>query len=175
MDGDGVVEDQLEIIAQEVRQGGGGPGPQHIDPVGGEDRLYRPVEALPVGLLQGHADLLDVRLHHRGQDLLIAQPAVGYLDALHRGEPAAHHLLERLLHAGIPVVAQFCGEAHHRGLADMDRLAQPAGRHEGRLVIGVQYELSDGPLPLGEGGHPALYRCQNIPRHPYIPTFTAFG
>ena len=151
-----MVEDQVEIEAQEAGQGRRRAHAQDIDVPGRHNGVHRPVEVLPVRLLQSHADLLHVRLHHHGQDILVADAVVGHLDALDGGELGADHLLQGLLHGGIAVIAQFCGKAHHRGLADADGLAQAAGGHEGRLVIGLQNEIGNQLLSLGEGGHIAL-------------------
>ena len=50
-------------------------------------------------------------------------------------------------------------------LADADPLAQLAGRHKGRLVIGLQNVVGDPLLPLGEAVHILLDHSQNITIH----------
>ena len=75
------------------------------------------------------------------------------------------HFLQGLLHTGVSVIAQLRREAHHSGLADADPLAQLAGRHKGRLVIGLQNVVGDPLLPLGEAVHIFLDHSQNITIH----------
>ena len=153
MDDRDIIKDQVKIEAQKACNGGGGTHAQNVDVAGGDDGVHRLIELRPVGLLQREVNLLDIRLHDHGQDVLIADTIVGDLDALHGSELAADHLLQGLLHGGISVVAQLRGKAHHRGLADAHRFAQLAGRHEGRLVVRLQDEICNELLSLGKGAH----------------------
>ena len=61
--------------------------------------------------------------------------------------------LQGFLQLGIALKAQFGGKAHHGGFTDVNGLAQLAGRHKRRLVVGGQDVVGNELLPLGKGVH----------------------
>ena len=136
-----------------------------VDAPGGHDGVGGLVKAVPVDVLQCQTDLLNVRLKHHVQHVLIPDAVVSHLDALYRREPVTNHLLQGFLHAGVAVIAKLRGEADHGGLAYIDPLAQTAGGHKGRLIVGLQDIIGNAFLPLGEGIHIFLDYGQNIPIH----------
>lgn len=164
-----VVKQQVEVKTQKRSDGRRGAHTDDVDAPSRHDGVGGLVKAVPVDVLQGEADLLDVRLEHHIQHILIADAVVGHLNALHRGQPVADHFLQGLLHTGVAVISKLSGEAHHGGLAHIHPLAQTAGGHKGCLIIGLQDVVGNAFLPLGEGIHVFLDYGQNIPIHiPFI-------
>ena len=160
-----VVEHQIEVKAQEAGDGGGASHAKDVDGLGLQDVIHCGLEGGLVHLLQCGAYLLNIGLEHHRKDFLISKAIVGHLDALDRGELVADHLLQRPLHGGVSVIAQLHREPDHRGLADIDGLAQLAGRHECSLVVGIQDIIGDELLSLGEPAHAVLNQCQDITSH----------
>ena len=148
-----VIEHQAEVEGHEARQGAGGPGAEDVDLLGVDDGIHRRLEALPVDFLHGHANFFHVRLHDGRDHVLVADDVVGHLDPLDGREPVANHFLQCFLHGGVAVIFQLRCEAHHGGFADVDGLAQLAGGHKGRLVIGGQNVIGNELLSLGKGIH----------------------
>ena len=68
--------------------------------------------------------------------------------------------LQGFLQLGIALKAQFVGEAHHGGFADVDGLAQLAGGHEGRFVVTFGDISGNGPLSFGKSFHSTFYKHQ---------------
>ena len=134
---DQVVKHEAEIKADKVGQYAGGADAQNVDALGVGDSGYGLVEADLVSLIQGHADLFNIRLHDHGHHILVANAFLGHLHPLDGGELVADHFLQGFLHTGIAVKAQLSSKAHHGGLADIDCLTQLAGGHERSLIIGL--------------------------------------
>ena len=150
---DHVVKHEAKVKGHEPGQRARGPGAQNVNLFGVDNGIHRRLEAVPVNLLHGQPDLFHVRLHHRGDHVLVADDVIGHLNALDRGEFIPNHFLQGLLHGGIPVVLQLRGKAHHGGFTDVNGLAQLAGRHKRRLVVGGQDVVGNELLPLGKGVH----------------------
>ena len=123
-----------------------------------------------------HADRVDVPLQNGGHHVLIAQPVVRDLNALDAGQLVSYQFLQGFLHAGVAVEAKLDRKAHNRRLRDLDHLAEPAGRHERRLVIGFQNIICDPLLSFGEGRKIASDLHQNVIHtdSPFIGKFWIF-
>ena len=80
-------------------------------------------------------DLIHIRLHDHGQDVLIADAVVGDLNALDGGELAADHLLQGALQVRIAVIAKLGRKAHDRTFTHADSHTQTARGHERGLVV----------------------------------------
>jgi hypothetical protein len=151
------------------RQGRGGAHAHDIYVLGLDYGVHGLVEALLVQLLQRGLQLVHVGADNRFHDVPLVYHLAGHLDALHRGQAAAYHLLHGLAHGGVAVVAQLRREAHHGGFADAHRLAQTARRHERRLVVIVHDVFRYLPLALGEAGVSLLQHGQYVFFHVTIP------
>ena len=123
-----------------------------------QQQLHHPLKLAAVDLLDGGMDAVHITLHHRGQNIISGHLILRRLNPLYRRQPPADDLLQCLLHGGIAAVSQLGGEPHHRGFADLCRLAQLGGGHEGRLVIVVQNIVGDPLLSLGKAVHTGAYR-----------------
>ena len=100
--------------------------------------LNHPIKLLLLCLSNHQTQLVDIRLNHRRQHVRAGKDVFCRLNALSGGQTAPNHLLQGLLHIGIPVVAQLEGKTHHRGLADSGQASQAAGGHKGGLVVIIQ-------------------------------------
>ena len=116
--------------------------------------VHRPAEGIPVQLLDDIVYAVHIPLHHTAQNVRAGHLIPRYLYPLDGGQLTPYQLLQGLLHLRIAVVAQLRGKAHHRGLTDGGRLAQPRGGHKRRAVIIVQYKRCDALLSLRKGIHP---------------------
>ena len=134
---------------------------------GVEQLVHHPLELVAVQLLDDVVDAVHVPLHHAAQNVPAAHLVAGHLDALDGRELTANQLLQLLLHIRVAVIAQLRREAHHGGLADLRRLAQLTGGHEGRLIVVFQNIIGDTLLSLGERIHAVPYGLQNAPIHVY--------
>ena len=61
----------------------------------------------------GHANAFHIRLQHHRDNILIAEPVIRNLQTLNGGQFIADHLLQRLLHAGIPIKSQLHSKTNH--------------------------------------------------------------
>ena len=130
-----------------------------------EQQLDHPVKLRAVDVLDGGVDAVHVALHDTAEHVAAAHLVVRDLDALDGRQLAADQLLQRLLHAGVPVIAEVDGEAHDRRLTDVRDDAEPAGCHEGGLVIVCEDIARDALLPLGKRGHALFNRVQHVTAH----------
>ena len=141
---------------------GGRTHADDVDLVRFNNGIHGAVKALTIYFFQGQPDLFHIRLQHAGQNVLISDPVIRHLDALHGGQTVSDHLLQGFLHTRITVIAQFRRKAHHGRFTDIHRLTQFAGRHESCLVIRLQNIVGDPFLSLGKGGHIFMDHRQNI-------------
>ena len=148
-----VLENQVQVKVQIPRQERRGAHAQDIDALRLQQQIHHPLEFLPVHLLDGGVDAVHVPLHHRADHVRPPGLLPGCPDPLHGGQTPADQLLQGLLHAGVAVIAHLGSKAHHGGLADLGHLAQPAGRHEGGLIIVFQDIVRHPLLALGKRIH----------------------
>ena len=128
--------------------------------------VHHLLELPPVHLLDGGTETVHIPLHDAGQQIPL-HLVVGHLNALDGGELSTDQLPQIPLHLRIALVAQLGGEAHHRGLADLHRLSQPAGGHKGRLVIVLQNVGGNALLSLGKLWHLLANGMQHVVIQPH--------
>ena len=146
-----IVEHIVQIIPQKVCQRLYRTNAEDVHPLGLDDGVDSGVEFLPVQNFAGFAQLLHVGMEHHGDNVLISQPVIGYLNALDGGQPVQYHLLHGFLHTGVAVKAQIHRKTHHRGFRYPYGFSQPVGGHKRGLVVGLRNIAGNAPLALGKG------------------------
>ena len=119
-------------------------------------------KAFPGGFLQGVLDLIHVEAQDFVQNVVAADPVLGYLDALDGGELGADDLLKRPGKLRVALKAQFVGEAHHGGFADANGGAQFGGSHEGGFIRMDKNVIGNAPLALGKFTVALMNLCDNV-------------
>ena len=160
-----IIQQQLEIDAEKIRQRRGRAHADDINVLRRKDHIDRLVKVVLIDLVKRGLQIVDVRAQHRLEYVVPVHGALGRLDTLDRGQAVAHDLLQRFFHAGVAAVAEIGREAHNGRLAHAGHFAEARGRHEGCLVIVFQNKLRDGALALGKRGEFMLQNRQNIHFH----------
>ena len=160
-----IIQQQLEIDAEKIRQRRGRAHADDINVLRREDHIDRLVKVVLIDLVKRGLQIVDVRAQHRLEHVVPVHGALGRLDALDRGQAVAHDLLQRLFHAGVAAVAEISRETHNGRLAHAGHFAEARSRHKGRFVIVFQNKLRDGALPLGKRGKFMIQNRQNIHFH----------
>ena len=146
-DGVHVREDEVAVVAEELRQRRGRAKAEHVEVARLKDALDHRVEGGEIQLVQRGADVLNVGLQHLVQYLRVPHVA-GHFQPLRGGETVPDQLLQRLLQLGEAVVAERGGETNHGGFRNAHVLAQLRGRHERGLVIMGNNAFGDAPVAL---------------------------
>ena len=160
-----IVQQQLEIDAEKIRQRRGRAHADDINVLRREDHIDRLVKVVLIDLVKRGLQIVDVRAQHRLEHVVPVHGALSRLDALDRGQAVAHDLLQRLFHAGVAAVAEISRETHNGRLAHAGHFAEARGRHKGRFVIVFQNKLRDGALSLGKRRKFMIQNRQNIHFH----------
>ena len=144
-----IFKDEMEIIAQELRQGGSGTEPHDIDGFGGQKTLHHCVENIGIQLFQRGVEILHIGLEDRGKHGMgvdIGSAAETFVG----GQPMGNQFLQAALQLGIAFIAHGGGKTDHGGLTDTDLLGQTRGGHKYGLVAVGGNVVGDPPVALAQ-------------------------
>ena len=160
-----IIQQQLEIDAEKIRQRRGRAHADDVDMLCREDHIDCLVKVVLIDLVERSLQIVDIRAQHRLEHVVPVHGALGRLDAFDRGQAVAHDLLQRFFHARVAAIAEIGRETHDGRLAHAGHFSEARSRHKGRLVIVFQNKLRDGALALGKGGKFMLQSRQYIHFH----------
>ena len=160
-----VIEQELKIDRQKIRQRRGRAHTDDVDVLCRQDHIDRLIEVILINLVERGLKVIDVGTQHCFEYIVPVHGALSRLDALDRGQTVAHDLLQRFFHAGIAPIAEVGRKAHDGRLTHAGHFAEARRRHESRLIIVLENKLRDRPLPLRKGGEFMFQNRQYIHFH----------